>query len=98
MKVTSYPQHAHSACPHDCPSTCALEVELLDANTMGRVTGAQANDYTAGVVVIESICPGNAFIEGLGVNALVSAEPGLLNGGAMYHDTAVWLKAAGKSS
>lgn len=89
MKVTSYPQHAHSA--------CALEVELLDANTMGRVTGAKANDYTAGIVVIESICPGIALIGGLGVNALVSAEPGLLNGGAMYHDTAVWLKAAGKS-
>ena len=98
MKVTSYPQHAHSVCPHDCPGTRALEVKLLDANTMGRVTGAKASDYTAGVVVIESICPGNAFIGGPGVNALVSAEPGLLDGGAMYHDTAVWLKAAGKLS
>ncbi len=31
----------HSACPHDCPSTCALEVELLDERTIGRVHGAQ---------------------------------------------------------
>ena len=39
-----------SACPHDCPSTCALEVELLDARTIGRVRGAEDNAYTAGVI------------------------------------------------
>lgn len=39
-----------SACPHDCPSTCALEVELLDARTIGRIRGAADNSYTAGVV------------------------------------------------
>jgi anaerobic selenocysteine-containing dehydrogenase len=39
-----------SACPHDCPSTCALEVELLDDRTIGRVRGAKDNDYTAGVI------------------------------------------------
>ena len=26
----------HSACPHDCPSTCALEVELIGANRIER--------------------------------------------------------------
>jgi anaerobic selenocysteine-containing dehydrogenase len=40
----------HSACPHDCPSTCALEVEILDERTIGRVRGAKDNDYTAGVI------------------------------------------------
>jgi len=40
----------HSTCPHDCPSTCALEVERIDAHTIGRVYGARHNDYTAGVV------------------------------------------------
>jgi anaerobic selenocysteine-containing dehydrogenase len=40
----------HSACPHDCPSTCALEVELLGGNRIGRVHGAKSNSYTAGVV------------------------------------------------
>ncbi len=39
-----------STCPHDCPSTCALDVERLDAHTIGRVHGAKSNDYTAGVV------------------------------------------------
>ena len=39
-----------SACPHDCPSTCALEVERIDAHTIGRVYGAAGNDYTAGTL------------------------------------------------
>ncbi|MGZ0189087.1 MAG: molybdopterin-dependent oxidoreductase, partial [Alphaproteobacteria bacterium] len=40
----------HSACPHDCPSTCALEIERLDASTIGRVRGAAGNAYTDGVI------------------------------------------------
>ncbi|WP_131113636.1 molybdopterin oxidoreductase family protein [Lichenihabitans psoromatis] len=39
-----------SACPHDCPSCCALEVEVLDGRTIGRVYGAADNSYTAGVI------------------------------------------------
>lgn len=39
-----------SACPHDCPSTCALEVEVIDKTSIGRVRGAEDNAYTAGVI------------------------------------------------
>lgn len=39
-----------SACPHDCPSTCALQVEIVDERTIGRVRGAPDNAYTAGVI------------------------------------------------
>lgn len=39
-----------SACPHDCPSTCALEVELNADGTIGRIHGARDNAYTAGVI------------------------------------------------
>ena len=39
-----------AACPHDCPSTCALEVERLDERRIGKVRGAAANGYTAGVI------------------------------------------------
>ena len=44
------PDIRYSACPHDCPSTCALEVERLDDFTIGRVRGAADNSYTAGVI------------------------------------------------
>jgi anaerobic selenocysteine-containing dehydrogenase len=39
-----------SVCPHDCPSTCALDVEVLDAKTIGRIRGARENSYTLGVI------------------------------------------------
>ena len=39
-----------SVCPHDCPSTCALAVEVLDGARIGAVRGAADNDYTAGVI------------------------------------------------
>jgi len=44
------PRIAASACPHDCPSTCALEIEVFDGQTIGRVRGAADNAYTAGVI------------------------------------------------
>ncbi|MDJ0958548.1 MAG: molybdopterin oxidoreductase family protein [Arenicellales bacterium] len=44
------PLRVHSTCPHDCPSTCALEVERIDQKTIGRVYGAKDNPYTAGVI------------------------------------------------
>jgi anaerobic selenocysteine-containing dehydrogenase len=39
-----------SACPHDCPSACALEVTVLPDNRIGRIAGSSENSYTAGVV------------------------------------------------
>ena len=39
-----------SVCPHDCPSACALEVEVVDGRSIGRVYGAKEQAYTAGVI------------------------------------------------
>jgi anaerobic selenocysteine-containing dehydrogenase len=47
-----------------------------------------------GVLVVEGVWPDCAFEEGVGINALVSADPGRPNGGAVYHDTAVWVRSA----
>lgn len=43
-------QNLNSACPHDCPSTCALDVEVIGGTTIGRVRGAADNSYTDGVI------------------------------------------------
>lgn len=48
--MNAKPEIRYSACPHDCPSTCALEVERLDERTVGRLRGAPDNGYTAGVI------------------------------------------------
>lgn len=39
-----------SVCPHDCPSVCALDVDLLPDGKVGRVRGAKDDPYTAGVI------------------------------------------------
>jgi anaerobic selenocysteine-containing dehydrogenase len=43
------------------------------------------------VVIVEGLWPNHAFEEGIGINLLTSADPGLPRGGAVFHDTAVWL-------
>ena len=39
-----------SVCPHDCPSVCALDVDILADGKVGRVRGAKDDPYTAGVI------------------------------------------------
>lgn len=50
MNKPSISKIARSVCPHDCPSTCALDVEIIDSKTIGRVRGAKDDPYTAGVI------------------------------------------------
>ncbi len=40
----------HSTCPHDCPSACALDIEVIGGQSIGRVRGSKKQTYTAGVV------------------------------------------------
>ena len=46
-----------------------------------------------GVLVAESIWPSECFEGGIGINALTSDDPGPPFGGAVFHDTAVWMRA-----
>ncbi len=46
-----------------------------------------------GVVITESVWPGADFPGGVGINALTSDEPAAPAGGAVFHDTAVWVRA-----
>src|SRR5206468_12665911 len=51
---TSMPRDTvYSACAHDCASSCALEVERLGPDRVGRVRGRTRTGYTAGVVCEE---------------------------------------------
>ncbi len=54
-----------------------------------RVAGGQQS----GVIVVESVWPNAAYVGGIGINALTSDEPAFPNGGAVFHDTAVWVRA-----
>ena len=50
MNAPSKIERKPSVCPHDCPSACALDVEVIDGKTIGRIHGAQDQTYTAGVI------------------------------------------------
>ena len=39
-----------SVCPHDCPSACALDVEVGADGRIGRLHGAKAHPHTRGVI------------------------------------------------
>jgi anaerobic selenocysteine-containing dehydrogenase len=69
---------------------------ILIGNRRAEITlHAEAFDgLQPGVVVVESVWPNTAFKNELGINALTSADPGPPNGGGVFHDTAVWIKAA----
>jgi anaerobic selenocysteine-containing dehydrogenase len=83
------------------PGDCArLGIGEGDRLRMGNPRGSiviHARPFDGlqpGVVVVESIWPNDAFEEGVGVNALTSADAGPPKGGAVFHDTAVWLRKA----
>ncbi len=88
------PAFLPSACPHDCPSTCALEVERLDDHTIGKVRGAADNDYTLGVIC-DKVARYRERVHHPDrlSRPLVGADPAPPAGGAVFHDTAVWLRA-----
>ena len=50
MDISGTIMRLPSVCPHDCPSACALEVEVIDGQRIGRVHGAKGQTYTAGVI------------------------------------------------
>jgi anaerobic selenocysteine-containing dehydrogenase len=52
-----------------------------------------ADGQQPGVLVSESIWPSECFEGGIGINALTSDDPGPPFGGAVFHDTAVWMRA-----
>ena len=50
MNLSPRIERHRSTCPHDCPSCCGLDVEVIDGRTIGRVRGAEDHSYTAGII------------------------------------------------
>ncbi|MEI6723603.1 MAG: molybdopterin dinucleotide binding domain-containing protein, partial [Betaproteobacteria bacterium] len=82
--------------PDDC---AALGVGEGDRVTLGNERGSVVvhvhpqGGQQRGVVVVEGLWPNKHFENGLGINAITSSQPGWPNGGAVFHDTAVWVKS-----
>jgi anaerobic selenocysteine-containing dehydrogenase len=83
--------------PDDCESLGVQEGDRLEVgNERGKVAVhvRPRPGQARGVVVVEGIWPNGDFEGGIGINALTSADPGYPNGGAVFHDTAVWVRRA----
>jgi len=66
-------------------------VRLGNARGIVTVHAKHFDGVQRGVVVVESIWPNAFFPEGLGINALTGDDPAPPNGGAVFHDTHVWI-------
>ena len=83
--------------PQDAQQLGVAEGGLVEVGNKQATISLHAGLFDGlqrGVVVIESIWPNADFPGGLGVNALTSADPGKPGGGAVFHDTAVWVRSA----
>jgi anaerobic selenocysteine-containing dehydrogenase len=83
--------------PEDCARLAVADgarVRLGNARASIVVHARTFDGLQPGVLVVEGIWPNGAFEEGLGVNALVGADPGPPRGGGTFHDTAVWARPA----
>ncbi len=81
--------------PADCEALGVAEGDRVElGNARGRVVvhARPRPGQQRGVVVVEGIWPNRHFEGGIGINALTSAEPGYPDGGAVFHDTAVWVR------
>jgi anaerobic selenocysteine-containing dehydrogenase len=81
--------------PGDCAALGFVEGDRLEiGNDRGRtvVHCKPKAGQQKGVVVVEGIWPNRNFETSIGINALTSADPGWPNGGAVFHDTAVWIR------
>ena len=80
-----------------------LGVETGNLVRLGNVRGevvlhaVVGTGQQPGTIVVESVWPNAAFVGGIGINALTSDEPAYPNGGAVFHDTAVWARAEAAS-
>ena len=83
--------------PEDCEALGVADGQpVLLGNDRGQVTvhARPRAGQPRGVVVVEGIWPNRDFTGGVGINVLTSAEPGYPRGGAVFHDTAVWIRPA----
>ena len=83
--------------PADCDAIRVAEGDVVRLGNRRGTVMVHAKPFDGlqrGVVVVESIWPNGDFMEGRGINTLISADPCLPAGGAVFHDTAVWLERA----
>ncbi len=85
--------------PEDAERLGVLDGDRVElGNDRGAVTvhARRFDGLLPGTVVVEGIWPNRDFEGGDGINTLVGADPIPPYGGGAFHDTAVWMRPAGR--
>jgi anaerobic selenocysteine-containing dehydrogenase len=80
--------------PEDCKELGVADGDLVRLGNRRGSVGVSCEVFDGvqpGVVIVESIWPNRDFAGGTGINTLVSAQAAPPDGGAVFHDTAVWI-------
>ena len=94
IKYQKYPQlKINPATAKKFGITEGQKVRVGNRRGSVTVTARYIENTQADTVVVEGIWPAAAFPEGIGINLLIDSAPVAPNGGAAFHDTAVWVKA-----
>ncbi len=83
--------------PEDCARlgiATGSKIEIGNHRNTVRLHAREFDGVQPGVIVVESIWPNSAWEGGIGVNSLIGADAGAPNGGAAFHDSAVWIRSA----
>ncbi|MCB1759676.1 MAG: molybdopterin-dependent oxidoreductase [Gammaproteobacteria bacterium] len=83
--------------PHDATTLAIDNGDLVRVGSRRgeiRLAAKHCADLPPGVVAVEGIWPGSAFADGWGVNTLVGADAAAPAGGAVFHDSSVWVSKA----
>ena len=68
-------------------------VRLGNSRGEVKLRARPAETARPGVVIVEGNWPSSAYLDHVGINVLIGADPVPPNGGAAFHDTAIWLRA-----
>ena len=67
-------------------------VEIGNNRAKLKIHTEKFDGLLQGVTIVEGIWPNESFIEGLGINALIGSDSPEPSGGAVFHDSAIWIK------
>ena len=67
-------------------------VEIGNNRAKLKIHAEKFEGMLKGITIVEGVWPNENFIEGLGINSLIGADSPEPIGGAVFHDSAIWIK------
>ena len=93
MKIHGVERHlAYATSALRDAKNCSEVLEIVYNRAKIKIHTEAFDGILPGVVIVEGVWPNECFIEGLGINSLIGADSPEPYGGAVFHDSAIWIK------